>query len=148
MSAVMLGDIGQLPKASKPAEGVNYRALAGEVLRLRADLPRLWADMPEAGRAGLYALALERATARPTLLKAVRVAPAVLRSYRAGTLEDFAHYAQASALIWDDILSLSENDSPAFRQDFSAAVEEARTAERGPALHTRQDIDEWLRTLV
>ncbi|WP_034385988.1 hypothetical protein [Deinococcus sp. YIM 77859] len=147
MSAVMLGDIGQLPKASKPAEGVNYRALTGEVLRLRAELPRRWEALPEAERAALYRVALEAATFQPSVLHLVRAAPRALRLYRAGRVGDFLDYARTLSLLWDDILSLSENDSPAFQRDALDAIQEAREAQPIAVLRTREDIRDFFQNL-
>ena len=145
-------DIGQLPKSNKPVEGVNYRVLTQKLLRLRSDLPHTWVEMPEDERAKLYRVALKAGTVRPSafqlLWRVPRVLPTYLHLRRGGQLGDFIDYARTLELLWDDILSLSENDRRAFQKDLAGAVQELRAAEGVKSLRTREEIDEWLGSLL
>lgn len=152
MSAVMLGDIGQLPKATRPTEGVNYRALTGELVRLRSALPHLWKDMGEAKRGELYNLALASSTFQPSAPQIIKVVPralySLLRLHRSGQFGDFLDYARTLSFLWDDILSLSENDNLDFQRAVGNVLAEAQQAGSVATLRTRPEIDEWLRSLV
>jgi hypothetical protein len=152
MGAVTLGEIGQLPRARKPVQGVNYRALTAQATRLRADLPRAWATIPEPERAKMYGWAFDAVTFRPSRWHLLKALPFVLKTavrlQNTGQLGDFVDYTRSLSLLWDDILSLSENDLKTYQRDVATAVQEALNVEPVAPLRTRADIDDWLRTLV
>jgi hypothetical protein len=152
MSAVTLDNIGQLPGAAKPAEGVNYRALTGELMRIRGELPRVWPTLSEEQRGSLYTSALRSATVKPSHWQVMKAAPEavriVLNLRRTGRLEDLFEYRQTLELVWNDILSASENDHPAFKRDFENAIEAIHNTAPAPVLRTRADIDDWLNSLI
>lgn len=148
MGAATLDNMGQLPRVERPKQGVNYAALSADVCRLRHEIARDWASLSPKDRAGLYGFALARVEERPQFFKAVASFPRVWRAYQAGTLGDFMDYAREVERLLDKILSLSENENPALQSAFLEAVESAVTEPSAGKLRNRQDINDWLRSLV
>ncbi|WP_146160579.1 hypothetical protein [Deinococcus arcticus] len=152
MATVTLGEIGQLPQARKPVEGVNYRALSAKATLLRATLRRTWVEMPAVQKAEIYNWALGAATFRPSRWQMFKATPhamkMMLQLQQTGQLGDFVDYTRTLSLLMDDVLSLSEDEHEAFCADMRQAVSAAVEAEPTPPIQTRAEIDDWLKSLV
>lgn len=143
----MLGNIGQLPGASKPTAGVNYRALAGKVARLRMELPGRWEALTEPERESLYNAAFEAATFKPKAMHLISAAPRAIQLHRSGQIGDFLDYGRMLTLLWDDVLSLSENDCVNFQRDALNAIYQAKENEPMAVLSTRENIRDFFNNL-